>query len=129
MSSTSTQLRSLFEAIGGEARLEEILNTFYARLSEDVLVGFFFAGHDVKKIAGHQRDLLLKAAGMTPSYSGKLPASAHLSLPPILSGHFDRRLRILEEVLATFGLTAVQIATWVGFEEQFRSVVVSSLLH
>jgi truncated hemoglobin YjbI len=104
----------------GEIRLRAILDDFYRRLASDLLVGFFFEGKDLGKIARAQGDFLMRAMGATQSYSGKPPAQAHLGLAPILAGHFDRRLRVLEETLAAHGVPEQDIRTWVRFEGAFR---------
>lgn len=119
------ELKALFEKAGGEAGLERILTDFYARMSRDSLIGFFFDGKDLVQIARMQKVFLMRAMGATPSYSGKPPAQAHRKLAPILPGHFDRRLRILEETLRDHGLGDREIAAWIAFESAFRDAVVS----
>ncbi len=99
---------------------------FYEKMSEDILVGFFFAGKDLAHIAQRQGDFLLRAMGATPSYHGLAPSDAHRALPPILSGHFDRRLKILEETLIEFKLTSQEIIVWIGFENAFREAILES---
>jgi len=105
--------------------MEAILQDFYARMAADMLIGFFFDGRDVAAIARKQAEFLLRAMGATPSYQGKAPAQAHDELPPILSGHFDRRLRLLEETLRAHGLSEEDIRTWIGFENAFRDAIVT----
>ena len=113
--------------LGGKPdRVHAILLDFYAAMSRDVLIGFFFDGKDLSVIAAKQAAFLLRAMGATESYAGKAPAQAHTQLPPILTGHLDRRLRILEQTLSQHGLTAADIATWVAFEEAFRDAVVTT---
>jgi truncated hemoglobin YjbI len=107
----------------GERRILEILNRFYQKLSSDVLVGFFFEGKDLDAIAQKQADFFSRAAQLKTTYNGKSPGTAHLSLAPILTGHFDRRLRVLESTLAAEGMAAEDIRTWIDFEETFRSAV------
>ena len=120
---SSAALTTLFTTIGGEAGLEKILTRFYEKMGQDVMIGFFFAGHDVRAIAAMQKSFLMRAWGVSPSYAGKSPADAHASLPPILKGHFDRRLVLLAETLREFKLADAQIALWVSFEEKFRAAV------
>lgn len=120
------RLEELFAGRGGaDAGLTLILDDFYGRMARDILVGYFFDGKDLKAIAAAQKAFLLRAMGATPSYSGKAPAQAHGELPDILSGHFDRRLRLLEQTLAAHGLDAVDIRTWVAFENAFRDGIVT----
>ena len=116
----------LYLHIGGEPALEAILKDFYSRMAKDVLIGFFFTGKDTDVIALRQKEFLMRAMGAVPSYSGKSPAQAHTELAPILSGHFDRRIVILRETLQDHGVAAEDIRIWVGFENAFRPVVVST---
>ena len=120
-----SELAELITSIGGETALFSILNEFYIRMSKDLMIGFFFEKHDLEHIAHMQGKFILNAAGLATSYEGKGPSTAHTALPPILSGHFDRRLVILHETLTARGLEAKQIETWVRFEESFRAIVVS----
>ncbi|MBI2605799.1 MAG: group 1 truncated hemoglobin [Deltaproteobacteria bacterium] len=117
-------LRALFSSIGGEKGLEEILIDFYSRMADDALVGFFFDRRDTRAIAMKQKEFLLRAMGAAKTHSGRTPARAHEKLPPILTGHFDRRLRLLEQTLRDHGLGEPEIRTWVAFENAFRSAIV-----
>ena len=123
---TKPALAQLYRNVGGEEALTRILREFYARMARDLMIGFFFAGFDTDQIADQQRAFLMRAMGATPSYAGKAPAQAHDKLPPILAGHFDRRLRILEETLRDHGVSAEDIRTWVSFESAFREQIVES---
>ena len=125
LSPTREELSALIDAIGGEAVLYRIVLRFYEVMSGDVLVGFFFAGRNLVEISEKQSQFLLMAAGRLRDYRGKGPATAHGGLPPILSGHFDRRLVLLRQVLEGEGLAPELVSRWVRFEESFRSVVVS----
>jgi truncated hemoglobin YjbI len=119
------ELAELITSIGGESVLFSILNEFYLRMSKDLMIGFFFEKHDLEHIALMQGKFILNAAGLIPSFEGKGPSTAHTALPPILSGHFDRRLVILRETLSARSLGENQIETWARFEESFRAIVVS----
>lgn len=140
-----------------EDRLLKILERFYARLSTDILVGFFFKNRDTLEIAKKQMLFMFRAAGLThpdpEMESIKSPARAHDQLPPILEGHFDRRIFLLKEQLALEFqaqpdlflspehssspdhslsrdkqyLTVNQaIDTWVNFESAFRKQIIES---
>lgn len=117
-------LRALFFRLGGEKGLEEILIDFYSRLARDTLIGFFFDGRDTRAIAMKQKEFILRAMGAAKTYSGRAPARAHEKLPPILTGHFDRRLRLLEQTLRDHDLDEDEIQTWVSFENAFRGAIV-----
>ncbi|MCM2277488.1 MAG: group 1 truncated hemoglobin [Oligoflexia bacterium] len=119
------ELKALYSRLGGEAALQRILEDFYRKMAADPMIGFFFHGQDLERIARAQKTFLMRAMGATSSYSGKAPAQAHDALPPILPGHFDRRLRILEETLRAHGLAAEDIRIWINFENAFRDGIVS----
>jgi truncated hemoglobin YjbI len=119
------ELGRIYQKIGREKRLREILRKFYRRMSTDLLIGFYFDGKDLDAIADMQTLFLMRAMGARPTYTGKPPAKAHEELAPILSGHFDRRLRILEEVLREEGLNDEDIRIWITFENAFREGIVS----
>lgn len=114
------QFRKIYLRIGGEPGLEALLQEFYARMAKDILIGFFFDGKNVSEIASKQKTFLMKAMGATNTYTGKAPAQAHEKLAPILKGHFDRRLQILEDVLKEKGLAEADVKAWVAFENAFR---------
>lgn len=127
---TRPELGALYQRLGSapidrERKLAEILIEFYEVMAKDVMLGFFFDGKDLKTVAMRQKQFMMRAMGASQSYQGKAPAQAHTQLPPILTGHFDRRLVLLEEVLRRHGLSAEDIQTWVGFENTFRDAVVS----
>jgi truncated hemoglobin YjbI len=124
-SPTREELASLLSSVGGEAKLFAILHDFYSRMAKDAMVGFFFANHDLAHISKMQGMFILSAAGLTSSFTGRGPSTAHTALPPILSGHFDRRLMILRETLSSHSLNESEIETWLRFEESFRAIVVS----
>lgn len=121
-----------------EDRLLGIVERFYAKMSTDILVGFFFRGRDLKSIAKKQTVFMLQSASITPTLNAlisndkiKPPVRAHDALPPILKGHFDRRLHLLREQLGqefAADPNLVQnageaINTWVEFENSFRAQV------
>lgn len=119
-------LRDLVNDIGGESVLFSILREFYQRMSEDILIGFFFDGRDLDRISHMQGEFILNAAGLRSKFEGKGPSTAHIALPPILAGHFDRRLVILREVLMDRGLKPSLVEFWISFEDSFRKIVVHS---
>lgn len=121
----ATQLRALYERMGGKDKLFAILKDFYDLMAKDVLIGFFFDGKNTAAIAKQQGQFLLQAMGVSSTYQGKIPTNAHLELAPILTGHFDRRLVLLRETLEKHGLCEEDIRTWINFENLFRDVVVN----
>lgn len=113
----------MVDRIGGPDRLRAIVGTFYRRMSEDAIVGFFFAGRDLDAIAEGQTAFLMRCFGATERYTGRPPTVAHRALPPIRRGQFDRRLQILRETLAAEGIAEEDIAAWVKVEAGFRGLL------
>jgi truncated hemoglobin YjbI len=108
----------------GETRIRELVHRFYERMEKDILIGYFFTGRNLGEIADRQSEFLFRAMGLRPSYAGKAPADAHVELPPILSGHFDRRLVLLDQTLEAEGLSEPDRQIWIGFENAFRDAIV-----
>lgn len=124
------QLQTIIRSLGGDIgsqtqKLNSILEDFYQRMEQDVMLAYFFTGKDLKHIAHQQAQFLLNAAGFIERFDGKGPASAHVALPPILEGHFDRRLVLLRETLQTHQLETPMVELWVSFEATFRNIVVT----
>lgn len=120
----AARVRGLVERIG-EERVRAILRRFYRRLHDDALVGFFFAGKDLDDIAEGQLAFLQRATGATPHRPPRHPREAHRDLPPILRGHFDRRLLLLREILEEQGLAPEDVKAWLLLEQSLRGVIQS----
>lgn len=123
MSGDRISARGLFDRVGGRERVRGILDRFYARLFDDVITGFHFAGHERAKIVDGQLAFLAWATGEDGELTVRHPKVAHEKVAPILRGHFDRRLVVLREQLETEGLGADDIDAWIGLEEAMRKHV------
>jgi len=126
LSPSREELQSLIASAGGPEALISLVMAFYEAMEKDTMIGFFFTGRDLAAIAEKQAGFILLAAGMSRKFDGKGPATAHGALPPILPGHFDRRIAILKNTLRAQGLSSESIELWVRFEESFRTQVVSN---
>lgn len=104
----------------GPERLRELLTIFYARLEHDPIVGFFFAPFDLAVIVEGQWGFLMRAFGAAERFHGRNPLVAHKDLPPILPGHFDRRIKVLREVLLEEGVDPDDVERWIKVENGFR---------
>ncbi len=120
---TVGRVRGLVGRIGGPERLREILHRFYEQLFTDPIVGFFFHDQDIHKIVSGQHGFLMRAFLETDRFCGVHPSKAHVNLPPIRRGQFDRRLVVLREVLAAEGLDPQDIEAWVKVEEGMRGLI------
>ena len=113
----------MVDRIGGPDRLRAIVERFYQRMANDTIVGFFFAGRNLDKIIAGQTAFLMRCFGATERYRGRPPNKAHVTLPPIRRGQFDRRMQILREILTEEGLPGEDVEAWVRVEEGFRGLL------
>ncbi len=89
---------TLYEAIGGEAKVREVLQALYDRLFADPFVGFLFDGKDKAHIVEQQLAFTCRFLGGPQKYDGLPLPVAHAKLP-LLPGHFNRRHHLLAQVL------------------------------
>jgi len=96
---------SLFEKLGGENRLREIIDTFIDRVFEDRMIGFFFRNADRRRIKELEFQLAAKFLGADVEYQGRPLTKVHAN-HPIMGGHFARRRQILSETLDFYDVAA-----------------------
>ena len=122
--SESPQDWSLTEEVGGEERLREIVYDFYERVFDDAMIGFFFAGMELEKIADAQIEYVRARLGNEDvDYTGKPIRTAHFE-HPILPAHFDRRHQLLKETLADYDVPEHVCESWLDLEQRLRDLVV-----
>ena len=114
---------SLPDAVGGPDRLLALMRSFYDRLYDDAMVGFFFLPHDKDSLVRSQIDYVHAHLGdRQGDYTGRPIREAHEHLP-ILPGHFDRRHQILRETLADFAVPDHVQADWIALDLAMRPMV------
>lgn len=114
----------LIEEVGGEEVLQKLMRTFYDRLFEDLMIGFFFAGKDKEALVASQIDYVYANLGnRAGDYSGLPIRKAHHDMA-ILSGHFDRRHTILKEVLQEFEVPILVQEAWIALDLKMRPMVI-----
>jgi hemoglobin len=116
---------TLYEAIGGEGPVRQVLQRLYDRLFEDPIVGFLFEGKDKAHIVEQQLAFTCRFLGGPQRYEGLPLPVAHASLP-LLPGHFDRRHRVLAEVLDECAVPADVKRVWLGIDQSLRPSVLAS---
>ncbi|EAR82986.2 protozoan/cyanobacterial globin family protein (macronuclear) [Tetrahymena thermophila SB210] len=75
-----TQSLPLFERIGGEKGVQQIVNRFYDRILMDPRIKKFFQGVDMTRLRDINRQFLLYCVKGAPSYNGKSMKEAHMHL-------------------------------------------------
>lgn len=116
-------MSALVEQVGGEPGIRAILEDLYRRLFADPMVGFLFAGHDRERIVAVQTQFTRRLLGDTSAgYTGKSIPDAHAALP-ILPGHFDRRHKLLADVLREHGVPEEAREAWLRLDRGLRTAV------
>ena len=92
---------SLFQRLGGEAKLREIVDTFIDRVFADPMIGFFFRHADRARIKEMEFQLAAEFLGAEIKYSGQPLDKVHAK-HPIMGGQFARRRQIFKETLEFF---------------------------
>ena len=115
---------SLTEEVGGEERLNELMEAFYDRLFADPIIGFLFQGHDQQRLVDRQIEYIRARLGNEEvDYGGTPIREAHRDLP-ITVGHFDRRHQILREVLEEHDVPDDVREAWLELDSALRELVV-----
>lgn len=99
---------TLYEKLGGQPVVAQIVDDFYQRVLADDTVNHFFANTDMKKQRRHQTAFISHALGGPNQYSGRSMEKAHsgLNLQP---EHFEAIAKHLGESLDEYGLTHEEI--------------------
>ncbi len=112
----------LFDKIGGDA-LRAVITDFYARIFDDIMIGFMFQGRDRAHLIDREWELiaaLLGAPGVT--YSGRPMRTAHAQ-HTIFGGHFERRLQILRETLRDHAVDPSVQQAWIDHTQALRAQI------
>lgn len=115
-------METLFEQLGGEAKLRKIIDVFIDRVFEDRMIGFFFRNADRNRIKEMEYQLTAEFLGAPVVYRGRPLDVAHAK-HPIMGGQFARRLEILKETLEEFRVPATVGEAWIQHTESLRSLI------
>ena len=114
-------MESLFEAIGAE-KLEAILQTFYQRCFDDLMIGHFFFSKDHNELLRHQLAFTSSMLGGPRAYEGRPLPQIHRAFP-IRPAQFARRQVILKETMREFGVSPEVEKAWMEKEENLRDLI------
>ena len=114
---------SAWEALGGREGVERIVDELIERASSDLMIGFFFRAADLDRVKRHELELASSHLGGPVGYSGQPLPEAHRA-HPIATGHFQRRLKLLEEVLTAAGAPAWVCERWLDHDRSQQAAVV-----
>ena len=111
----------LFAKIG-EAKLRALLTDFYARIFDDVMIGFLFAGKDRQHLIDREYELTAKILGADVAYRGRPMREAHAK-SPIFGGHFERRMQLLRETMRDHDVDPDVQRVWLEHTEALRAQI------
>lgn len=94
---------SLYEQIGGDAAIADVIEDFYARVLTDPELAPFFHETEMSKLAHMQHEFFAAALGGPVEYSGMALGDVHAGRG-ISPQHVSRFLEHLVDVLADCGL-------------------------
>ena len=114
--------QSLFEKMGGEEKVRQIIETFVDRVFEDRMIGFFFRSANRERIKQMEYQLIAKFLGADLQYHGKPLQLAH-GKHPIMGGHFARRRQILKETLQQYNVPAPIVEVWLEHTDRLRPLI------
>jgi len=80
---------SIYDTIGGEAKVATVVDELYRRLLDDPALTGYFDGVDMDQLARHQRAFITAALGGPGPYTGRAMSVAHTGLN-ITDEAFDR---------------------------------------
>ena len=114
--------QTLFQELGGEARLREIIDAFIDRVFADRMIGFFFRNADKKRIKELEYQLVAQFLGADIEYRGRALDQAHAK-HRIMGGQFARRQQILKETLEDFHAPEAVRDAWIEHNESLRPLI------
>jgi hemoglobin len=113
---------SLFEQLGGEAKLRAIVDLFVDRVFADRMIGFFFRNADRQRIKEMEYQLAARFLGADIEYRG-LPLDQVHAKHPIMGGHFARRRQILKETLEFHQVAQPIVSAWLEHTDALRPLI------
>jgi hemoglobin len=115
-------MNSLFDDLGGEPALRQIIDRFVDRVFDDVMIGFFFRNARRERIKEKEYEFAARHLGAEVEYTGRAIDEAHRA-HPIMGGQFARRLMILKETLEAAGVPEHVKQHWLAHTESLRPLV------
>ncbi len=114
--------QTLYDELGGEGKLRQIIDTFIDRVFEDRMIGFFFRNADRKRIKEMEFQLTARFLGADVEYQGRPLDEVHAK-HPIMGGQFARRLQILRETLEFYWVPEPIRDAWIQHTESLRPLI------
>lgn len=111
-----------FERIGGEPALRAIIEDFVGRVFSDLMIGFFFARANQARVTEMEYQHAAEHLGGPVTYGGRPLRAAH-GAHRIMGGHFERRKKILSDVLIAHAVDEGIRLRWIAHTEALRGEI------
>ncbi len=121
----TTEDKTLYEKLGGEAAVNAAVDIFYRKVLADDRVNKFFEGVDMEKQAAKQKAFLTMAFGGPNNYTGRDMCTAHRHLVEkgLNDTHVDVIIELLGETLKELGVADELIQEVAAIAESVRDDV------
>jgi len=119
---------TLFDDLGGEPALRQIIDRFVDRVFDDVMIGFFFRNARRERVKQKEYEFAARHLGADVTYTGRPIDETHRA-HPIMGGQFARRLMILKETLEAAGVPEHVKQHWLAHTESLRPLVTGDVGH
>lgn len=106
------------------ALIRAVSDELVARMSRDLMIGFFFAKVDLARLAELEYQHAARTLGFEVPYEGRPLEAAHFPRR-IFGGQFDRRMVILRELLAKHAVPTSLADAWLTHAEAQRDRIVA----
>lgn len=117
-------MESDFERIGGEPALRAIIDDFVDRVFDDVMIGFMFRRASRERLRAMEYQHAAAHLGGPVVYEGRDLREAHAP-HRIMGGQFERRKKILADVLVSHHVDEDVARRWLAHVESLRGLVTS----
>jgi hemoglobin len=115
-------MASYYETLGGEFKVRAIIDTFVDRMTNDIMIGFFFNKVPIARLKELEFQHAAQFLGADIQYTGRPLPEAHRK-HNIMGGQFARRKQILKEVLEEFAVPQNIGEAWLEHVESLRSEI------
>lgn len=111
-----------FNRIGGEPALRAIIEDFVGRVFDDVMIGFHFRNASRERVTEMEYQHAAEHLGGPVTYGGRPLQKAHAP-HRIMGGQFERRKKILSDVLKAHGVPDDIHDAWLAHTESLRHLI------
>jgi len=115
-------MQSDFERIGGEPALRAIIEDFVDRVFDDLMIGFFFRDASKERLREMEYQHAAAHLGADVVYRGRPLRAAHRA-HRIMGGHFERRKKLLRDVLTAHDVGPKVRERWIAHTESLRAEI------